>query len=127
MPKRRLSAIMFTDIQGYTALMRKDEAKAIAMRNRHRGAFEWQHAIAVAAGAFREKNQPAALRQAVAGRRTRAEHQTAEGDERAGDHALTPPSGPSSSPDLRDPGHRDRGHPDLLRYGLPRNSTMCCA
>ena len=36
----QLAAIMFTDIEGYTALMQKDEEKAIAVRNRHRDAFE---------------------------------------------------------------------------------------
>ena len=34
-----LAAIMFTDIEGYTALMQKDEAKAIGYRNRHREVF----------------------------------------------------------------------------------------
>lgn len=36
----QLAAIMFTDIQGYTALMQQDEKKAIAFRNRHREVFE---------------------------------------------------------------------------------------
>ncbi len=35
----QLAAIMFTDIQGYTALMQQDEAKAVAYRNRHREVF----------------------------------------------------------------------------------------
>lgn len=35
----QLAAIMFTDIQGYTALMQQDEAKAVAFRNRHREIF----------------------------------------------------------------------------------------
>lgn len=35
----QLAAIMFTDIQGYTALMQKDEIKAIEFRNRHREVF----------------------------------------------------------------------------------------
>ncbi len=35
----QLAAIMFTDIQGYTALMQRDEAKAVAFRNRHREIF----------------------------------------------------------------------------------------
>ena len=38
--KRQLVAIMFTDIQGYTALMQKDEDTAIAYRERHREVFE---------------------------------------------------------------------------------------
>lgn len=36
----RLAAIMFTDIQGYTRLMQKDEGKAIAIRTRHREIFQ---------------------------------------------------------------------------------------
>jgi len=36
----QLAAIMFTDIQGYTALMQQDEEKAIKFRNRHREVFE---------------------------------------------------------------------------------------
>lgn len=35
----QLVAIMFTDIQGYTALMQKDEEQAVAFRNRHREVF----------------------------------------------------------------------------------------
>lgn len=35
----QLAAIMFTDIQGYTALMQRDEEKAIEFRNRHREVF----------------------------------------------------------------------------------------
>ncbi len=37
--QHQLAAIMFTDIQGYTALMQQDEAKAVAFRNRHREVF----------------------------------------------------------------------------------------
>ncbi|NNF35518.1 MAG: hypothetical protein HKN68_15520 [Saprospiraceae bacterium] len=37
---RRLAAIMFTDIQGYTALMQKSEAQALRLRNKHRGIFQ---------------------------------------------------------------------------------------
>ena len=33
---RRLSAIMFTDMVGYTALMQKDESRAATLRDRHR-------------------------------------------------------------------------------------------
>ena len=36
---RQLAAIMFTDIQGYTALMQQNEAKAIQARDRHRQIF----------------------------------------------------------------------------------------
>lgn len=35
----RLAAIMFTDIEGYTALMQQDEEKALQLRNRHREVF----------------------------------------------------------------------------------------
>jgi len=35
----QLAAIMFTDIEGYTALMQQDEAKAVEFRNRHREVF----------------------------------------------------------------------------------------
>ncbi len=35
----QLAAIMFTDIEGYTALMQRDEVKAIEFRNRHREVF----------------------------------------------------------------------------------------
>jgi len=38
-PTHQLAAIMFTDIQGYTALMQQDEAKALEFRNRHREIF----------------------------------------------------------------------------------------
>lgn len=40
---RRISAIMFTDIVGYTALMQKDETAAVVMRSRHRETFEKYH------------------------------------------------------------------------------------
>ena len=43
MHTRRLAAIMFTDIAGYTALMQSDEAKALQIRNRHREVFEELH------------------------------------------------------------------------------------
>ncbi len=38
--QRKLVAIMFTDIQGYTALMQTDEKKGIAFRDRHRKVFD---------------------------------------------------------------------------------------
>jgi class 3 adenylate cyclase len=41
---RRLAAIMFTDIAGYTAMMQTDEPRALAIRQRHREVFERQHA-----------------------------------------------------------------------------------
>lgn len=41
--KRKLAAIMFTDIVGYTALMQKDEALALELRSVHRQVFEQQH------------------------------------------------------------------------------------
>ena len=37
---RQLAAIMFTDMEGYTALMQKDEQAAIERRSRHREVFE---------------------------------------------------------------------------------------
>ena len=37
---RQLAAIMFTDMEGYTALMQKNEQEAIERRNRHRQVFE---------------------------------------------------------------------------------------
>lgn len=40
---RQLSAIMFTDIEGYTAIMQQDEAKAILIRNRYREILEKEH------------------------------------------------------------------------------------
>jgi adenylate cyclase len=42
---RQLSAIMFTDIVGYTALMQGNEAVAAKARTRHREVFEQQHQI----------------------------------------------------------------------------------
>ena len=36
---RQLTAIMFTDIQGYTAMMQHDEEQAIKIRDRHRKVF----------------------------------------------------------------------------------------
>ena len=36
---RQLAAIMFTDIQGYTALMQQDENQGLQMRGRHREIF----------------------------------------------------------------------------------------
>jgi len=38
-PKRQLAAIMFTDIEGYTALMQQNESKAIQARDKHRRIF----------------------------------------------------------------------------------------
>ena len=37
--KRQLAAIMFTDIEGYTALMQQNEEKAIQVRDKHRRIF----------------------------------------------------------------------------------------
>jgi TolB-like protein/AraC-like DNA-binding protein len=42
-PSRRLVAIMFTDIVGYTAMMQQDESAASAVRKRHREVFDQQH------------------------------------------------------------------------------------
>ena len=40
---RRLAAIMFTDIAGYTKLMQESEERAIQVRNRHREIFDKFH------------------------------------------------------------------------------------
>ncbi len=40
---RRLAAIMFTDIAGYTAMMQENEARAVQIRQRHREVFERLH------------------------------------------------------------------------------------
>ena len=40
---RKLAAIMFTDIEGYTALMQKDEARAVLVRKHHRQGFQQTH------------------------------------------------------------------------------------
>ena len=46
---RKLVAIMFTDIVGYTALMQQSEQKAIEIRNKHRKIFnELTHTILTA-------------------------------------------------------------------------------
>ncbi len=42
---RRLVAIMFTDIVGYTALMEEDEARATVIRLRHREVFKELHTL----------------------------------------------------------------------------------
>jgi class 3 adenylate cyclase/tetratricopeptide (TPR) repeat protein len=39
--KRQLAAIMFTDIEGYTAFMQRDEAQAILLREEHRKIFNF--------------------------------------------------------------------------------------
>ncbi|MEO1514432.1 MAG: NINE protein [Bacteroidota bacterium] len=41
--KRRLAAIMYTDIVGYSAMMQEDEERAIALRDRHREVFKRFH------------------------------------------------------------------------------------
>jgi len=33
--KRQIAAILFTDIEGYISLMRRDEEQTIAIKNRH--------------------------------------------------------------------------------------------
>ncbi len=40
---RQLSAIMFTDIEGYTAIMQKNEKAALAIKDRHRLILEREH------------------------------------------------------------------------------------
>src|SRR3954471_6694538 len=40
---RQLAAILFTDIEGYTAIMQESEQKAILLRNRHREVLQLEH------------------------------------------------------------------------------------
>ncbi|MEL6844132.1 MAG: adenylate/guanylate cyclase domain-containing protein, partial [Bacteroidota bacterium] len=40
---RRLAAVMFTDIVGYTAIMQRDEQQAATVRQKHRDIFEKSH------------------------------------------------------------------------------------
>ncbi|HUQ96712.1 MAG TPA: adenylate/guanylate cyclase domain-containing protein [Chitinophagaceae bacterium] len=40
---RQLAAIIFTDIEGYTAIMQQDEEKAIALRNRYHSVVQAHH------------------------------------------------------------------------------------
>src|SRR5258706_11741082 len=40
---RQLAAIMFTDIEGYSALMQQNEQKAIMTKDRHRSVLENEH------------------------------------------------------------------------------------
>jgi adenylate cyclase len=40
---RQLAAIMFTDIEGYTAIMQRDEQEAILLRDRHREIIRQKH------------------------------------------------------------------------------------
>src|SRR5687767_8462330 len=40
---RQLAAIMFTDIEGYTAAMQQDEQKALLLKNRHRQVIQLRH------------------------------------------------------------------------------------
>src|SRR5678810_991101 len=41
---RQLSAIMFTDIEGYTAIVQQNEQHALSMRKRHREILQREHA-----------------------------------------------------------------------------------
>jgi TolB-like protein/class 3 adenylate cyclase/Tfp pilus assembly protein PilF len=41
--RRQLVAIMFTDIEGYTAIMQRDEQKALALKDRHREILHKEH------------------------------------------------------------------------------------
>src|SRR5437763_713924 len=41
---RQLAAIMFTDIEGYTAIMEENEERAILLKNRHRDILQQEHA-----------------------------------------------------------------------------------
>ena len=40
---RQLAAILFTGIQGYPALMQKDEQQALSMQTRHREIITTEH------------------------------------------------------------------------------------
>ena len=40
---RQLAAIMFTDIEGYTAIMQQNEQQALIIRNRHREILQKEH------------------------------------------------------------------------------------
>ena len=40
---RQLSAILFTDIEGYTAIMQESEQVAVGMRHRHRQIIQQEH------------------------------------------------------------------------------------
>ena len=40
---RQLAAILFTDIEGYTAIMHQSEQKAIDLKNRHREILQNEH------------------------------------------------------------------------------------
>src|SRR5512142_624809 len=44
--ERRLVAVMFTDVAGYTALMQVDERRAVEQRDRYVAALERQHEAA---------------------------------------------------------------------------------
>ena len=40
---RQLAAILFTDIEGFSALMQRDEQKAVRMGERHREILQQAH------------------------------------------------------------------------------------
>ena len=42
-PQRRLAAILFTDIEGYTAIMQQSEQQAVILRDRHRAILQTEH------------------------------------------------------------------------------------
>ena len=46
-PKRKLAAIMFTDMVGYTALMQDDEDKARELIERHRDLMNTLHHLSL--------------------------------------------------------------------------------
>src|SRR3954471_74856 len=41
--RRQLSAILFTDIEGYTAMMQRNEDRAMTIKSRHRSILESEH------------------------------------------------------------------------------------
>ena len=40
---RQLAAILFTDIEGYTAIMQRDEEQAVFLKDRHRDVLQQKH------------------------------------------------------------------------------------
>src|SRR5688500_8691754 len=40
---RQLAAILFTDIEGYTAIMQRDEEQALFLKDRHRDILQQKH------------------------------------------------------------------------------------
>jgi pentatricopeptide repeat protein len=43
--QRQLAAILFTDIEGYTAIMQQDERRALELKDRHRAVIQKEHEL----------------------------------------------------------------------------------